>query len=80
MYRLYAYANIGVTTEEQTASSQQSGKNQGTATKLLTTKKQHEDQTPYFNLFPIPLVPVLRNFSRTSGQYFFWFTPQEIYL
>ena len=67
MYTLSTYANIGVTTEEQTASSQQSGKNQGIATNLLTTKKQHEDQTPYFNLFPIPLVPILMNFSRTSG-------------
>ena len=34
MYRLYAYANIGAITEEQAASSQQSGKNQGIATKL----------------------------------------------
>ena len=33
MYRLHAYANIGVATEEQTASSQQSGKNQGIATR-----------------------------------------------
>ena len=55
MYTLSTYVNIGVTTEEQTASSQQSGKNQGIATRY---KQQRNNSKIKHHILTFSLSPL----------------------